>query len=1061
MDKFRKDRFQVGGYSPFHGRTVTRRPAAQLTIGELSVCNNFRNYYPGIRKRGGMEALHSEAFDIYEESMCGTWILGNGGPAHFSDVVWTAFADSWTEARDGGPSRMFLGDSTLPDAPMVSVDYGFTAQNARAIMMFDISGFVGTTITDATLRIETAFDAPALFGGPPNFDYMDICLVDVTAQVPPFFEIPDIFYDFTSNTLISDNIFTPSGVVGAEYTFTFNAAGLQHIQDVLNGIYGPGTIMGLMIKNYSFDYLNTPPVPTNVAYLYAPRLGADDSPPACHPDIPLFTGFASIDRFPISNWQFTKSWEEDPDTADFERHTFVQLSDGILLKATNEPPVFTAGVFGPLFYDSGDIILQPASYADIDGIMIFSDAISQHQLWAGNRQKIKGAHYDSQTYNTNFDVLSGGSDIWEFVVGNDSLDYQFGGLASTDVGLMVCCQTPADILNFVITQGNTNASPTRVLYWRGYQSGWGTATIVSDTTLNGSDGLAGSGSVTFTKSTAEVPATFAGITGYWYRIVPNGSAWSTITISSITYGNQEFVSLEHNLWDGISRIPAEVQVYDASDDKTFLYAAGSVVLNELTSSDRIYIGTADKVQFFEFDPGEQPNDNVSNTATITAVRGWKGVSFSSISFNDGSSGFSEKGQVTLYGSETLVEKHRFNDSNFALYWYEIQFTGGPLSEQANLSVTYAPVMTNVSEDYGAIGISNAAFKDRAAYSFNRFPHYLYVSSTIGPNVLSGTDFAILRAGDGRPNKIISMKKFHNELLVHQQERGMDGGCTTIFEGYSPSTFGRLVLSTRVGALNEDAVTVIDGPQGSVIRTDETAQTRAYWISRYGIYQTDGRIVTRISQDIQNYFDPRFPECLTKGKEGLAWAAYDSSCEVVRFGICSGEGAELPNVFPVYDLTTGDWLFDTFEDDANAPTTVGEVDAGSGSLPVIQMNYSKSWASRFNYGLNDNGDAIDAVAYLEMNAAAALLDLREVWIRMLAIEGAVLTFDILEDSRTYPDHEDELDMSAEETGDDVRRHRLVVNATQETHLTLVFRNNEIDTDTWLYDYSVDLGALGKR
>jgi len=1006
-----------------------------------------------------MESLHLEAFDSFEESQCGTDVPANGSPAHFSDVVWTASANSWAEARNGGASRILAGDPTIEDSPIYTVDYGFAAQNSRAILMFDISNFVGKTITGAQLRIETAVDIVTLLGGPPNFNYGDICMVDVTAQVPLASDIPDVFYDFTNYLLISDDIYVPSGVPGVEYIFEFNTDGIQYINNVLAGVYGPGTVMGIMFMNYSFDYLNDPPTPTNTLYAYAPRLGAADSPPVCHPDIPLWTGYASIDRFPISNWQFTKAWEEDPDTADYERHTFVQLSDGIVLKATNTPPAYTAGPFGPLFFDSGETILYPASYADIDGIMLFSDSVSQHQLWAGNRQKIKGANWDDGTYGTNFNVLSEGYDIWEQVVGNDSLSALVGSLASTDVGLMICCQTPADILNFQIDTGQTVASPTRVSYWRGYSSGWSAATILSDTTLDGSDGLGQSGTIKFTKALTEVPATFAGITGYWYRITPNGAAWSTVRISSITYGNMGFVSLTDNLWDGIMRLPAEVQVYDASEGKTFLYAAGSVVLNELVSADRIYIGTPEKVQFFEIDPGENPN---GNAATITDIDAWTGAAFAPLSFNDGSSAFTEKGQITLYTSEKLVEKHRFNDANFALYWYRIELSiATTLSEQVSISISYAPIMSNVSEDFGAIGISNAAFKDRGAYSFNRFPHYLYVSSSIGPNVLSGTDFAILRAGDGRPNKITSMKKFHNELLVHQEERGMDGGCTTIFEGYSPSTFGRLVLSTRVGALNEDAVTVIDGPEGAVIRTDETAQTRAYWISRYGIYQTDGRIVKRISQDIQNYFDPRFPECITRGKEGLAWAAYDSSCEVVRFGICSGEDAELPNIFPVYDLTTGDWLFDTFEDDANAPTTVGEVEAGSGPLPVIQMNYSKSWASRFNYGLNDNGDEIVAEAYLELNAAAALLDLREVWIRMLAIDDALLTFDILEDTRVNSDHGAELDMGAEEAGDDVRRHRLVVNATQVTHMTIVLKNDEVDTDTWLYDYSIDLGALGKR
>lgn len=1042
---------------PFHGRTITRRRPPQLSTGEMSICENFRNFYPGIRKRGGLVALHTVSLNLVSDEICTLGYLAD--PVDWPDVAIQRLGSDWVTARNNGPGVAYFNNpDSCDNAIQISSEPGLFAQVGRVLVPFDLSPFTGSGIQGGIIKFWMGFDIVDVFGPPPPYYDARLCLV----SSPLNYSVPFSYLDTDMDvfgTLISDDIAAPSGPVGEEISFTLNPDGVQFFNDVINLVYGPSRIATLFLMEYDHDYLDIEPPPNSI-YAYAPYQGCPPNHPdegLCYPNtMPIADILIEGDNYPISNYQFVKSEEENPDIDDYEKYTFLQMKSGALILAENEPPVQTIGAFGDTFFNSGESVPMPASYSDIAGIMLFSDWVNQHHMWAGKRQRIKDAFFDTGTFSSNVDFYKKGINIWDKVVENNNVSASILAIDSGDYGIFICCQTPATILNFIIDNPQVTATGLKIKYWRGYFLGFFDATITTDTTnVFGNDG-----SIEFSTS-GEVPANFGGIPGFWYRIVPDSGSFSAFSIFNISYGNQEFIQLTHNVWDGIPRIPEEVQVYIDAEDKYFTYPAGTVFIGEMVNDDRIYIGTFERVESFIVDPGESANDNVSNPATIDAVKFWDGTAFSNATYNDGSNGFSKRGQLNIWNADS-AEKVRFNDSDITLYWYEISIDVAPeLQDSVQISIEYVPLLKDVEAEIGAVGISNAAFKDRAAYAFSRYPSFVYISSTLGPNVLNGTDFSVLQAGDGRPNKIVSMKKFHNELLVHQEERGKDGGCTTLFEGYSPATFGRLVLSTRIGALNEDAVVVIDGADAAVIRTDETAQTRAYWISRYGIYMSDGRIVKRISDPIQNYFDPRYPECLRKGYENLAWAAYDSSAEVVRFGFVSGDEAELPNIFPVYDLTTGDFLFDKYVSESNYPMTFGEVDAGSGDNPVIQIHYGQEFACIANRGLADRDDAIISKCRIEMNEAAALLELNEVWLRCSVEEGGELFFRIYEDGVIYPEHSELISLEAEEAGDDVRRERFIKKAHEESHLSLELENNQIDIDLWLYDLNFELFILGNR
>ncbi|MCK5612249.1 hypothetical protein KAR91_60820, partial [Candidatus Pacearchaeota archaeon] len=71
-----------------------------------------------------------------------------------------------------------------------------------------------------------------------------------------------------------------------------------------------------------------------------------------------------------------------------ETHFYAQFSDGDVLESTNDPPtVATAAVFGTNEAHSGTTKangMTPASWGNVDDILLYSNGVDQHQVYAGD-----------------------------------------------------------------------------------------------------------------------------------------------------------------------------------------------------------------------------------------------------------------------------------------------------------------------------------------------------------------------------------------------------------------------------------------------------------------------------------------------------------------------------------------------------------------------------------------------------------------------------------------------------------------------------------------------------
>lgn len=705
-----------------------------------------------------------------------------------------------------------------------------------------------------------------------------------------------------------------------------------------------------------------------------------------------------------------------------EKHFYAQMSDGDIWESTNLPPVVTTGAFGTVIF-AGAAGQVPASWSVIRDMMLFSNGKNKHQIYGGTGSTIDkfivfkgGASIP--------DVPQGGEDYSDQVMDGDDgtvavLD-NLANYAAYDC-IFFKLPVPGKSIRLTVTKPNGNAATAAVYYWKNDNT-WAAASMGTDGTAVTGATLAQTGAITWTAPTDMIPKYAFGVDGYWYQLRFSATLDAEVEISQVTYSS-DWKPIE-NIWDSVTVYGIEVQVEGVSQWET--YAAGAVDLSELAGGKKICVAFADPVEGIYIDPGGTPN---TSGCTLSSLKYWDGAAFTSVGTpTDGSVGMSQAGWITF--PRKAAQPHQLHTSMYQAYWYEIIWS------QAIAVDTVVAIQGMPFFDINELGnsYSNAVWKDRACYTFDRWGAYIYVSSANSPLALNGTDYGILKAGDGRANRVVGMRKFHNDLMVWQQELGVEGGCITIFEGYSPTTFGKLVLSTRIGSMNNNSMCVVDGVLTST-KTDETIKTLAFSLSRYGACVTDGLTVSICSDDIQNYFDPTKPECIRYGYEQEMWLAHDSAFNVIRLGLVSGATATKCNVFPVFDLATKTWSFDTPAQELSCATVV---EPGSGQAPVVMVGggIDDGTVYQLNYGVNDIDAAVVSTIEMSINHKANVLRLGEILVRMAAQTAGSVALSVYDNGNHK--FTKQLSMAGERANNTSRRHRFSCDVTSDL-MALVITN----------------------
>ena len=652
-----------------------------------------------------------------------------------------------------------------------------------------------------------------------------------------------------------------------------------------------------------------------------------------------------------------------------EPHFLAQMSDGDVLGATTPPPGITTGAFGSELYDGGTS-QNPGSWSVIDDKLLHSNGVDQHQIYGGTLSPVQklvvynfaavpptvptiGEDYSVEVSDGRFDTVA-------------ILDSLNTFASATWGTVFICTPVPANTIRFRVEKPNGTVS-TATLFYKKTDNTWSDTSMTDGTQTGGNTTLAREGSMTWTIPTDEKSTYAFGVSGFWYQLRVSVQLDSEVEVSAVTFA-APFQDLR-NVWDGIPVDAVEVQVEGSTQYSRF--AAGSVDLGSVANGKKIVIASADRLEGIYIDTGSTPN---ATGTTITSLKYWDGDSFTTVgTTTDDTSGMSSPGWITF--PRQTAYKHQFGTSTFYAYWYELIWN---TTISADV-IAYIRTMPYFDVgDFGKVGKASAVWRNRGVYTFDRNPEYLYITRPRLPLALNGFDTFIKETGDGRPYEVVAMKNFYSELMVWQNEEGVDGGTLSLFYELDQDP---IVISTRVGTFSQKSADVVDGIAVTA-ETDAPAKTLAFFLSRLGVCVCDGRLVTIISDDIQNYFDPEKTECIRRGYEKENWLKYDSTDRVIRMGLVSGTSATVPNIFPVYDLVDGSFYFDT---PAQELSCMSEVEAFSGDVNRIQVGggVDDGFVYRVNTGTDDVAAAIVSYVQTELDAGGLEFDLSEVITRTKA------------------------------------------------------------------------------
>ncbi len=644
--------------------------------------------------------------------------------------------------------------------------------------------------------------------------------------------------------------------------------------------------------------------------------------------------------------------------------------------------------------------------------------------------------------------------------------------------LLICSKIQPNRLTFTIPYPNGSTSTALVSYMT--STGWKNLTV-TDGTSSSSKTLATTGaSMTWTQPTDSIPYFMYGVNGFWVKIAFTAALDSKVEISKCTYGSA-WTPIQ-DVWDGnlVDAIEAQTYIDASAASKRYLaqkigqvqtlgssgssgggggtlylpitqrntnttkpspytiYGSSAITVGGITASDKVYFSSPDPIVGFYVDVGATPNTTASTAINSVYYINTVGTGVSVGSFTDGTAGLSKSGYVTFL-RQSGITPVQFNDTGYSAYWY--YFTvDQTISADTEISIQVMPYY-DIS-NYG-LGLCNGVWKSKMVYVFDKDPAYIYIVDPSNIQSISSSSTLVWKVGDGRNNKIVNIKQFYNELMVFQEEKGSGGGCLTLIQGTKADDMGAIHISNYYGTMNSKSVSIVENEDGH----------RIYFLSKKGIMVSDGRGATYVKgfDKVRNYFDPSDTDCIRNGYESYMYLDYDSVFNVLKIGLTTGSGTN-NNVFLVYDLILGEFMCDTY---ANNFTCEYECDATYGVSPVVRLGggQSNGFIYVLNSGLNDVTTAISGEVDIELNNRGKVIRDCEMILRVKTQTGS-MTLTPFRNGVTNSSLAKTLLLTAERTGDRIRRHRIPLNFVDQN--TTVKLTHATASESWyLLDWGVNI------
>jgi len=514
--------------------------------------------------------------------------------------------------------------------------------------------------------------------------------------------------------------------------------------------------------------------------------------------------------------------------------------------------------------------------------------------------------------------------------------------SSTAIYLYVGSVMPLQEFKFYIGTVNTSASSMSVYYWDG--SSWTSVDNLSDGTASGGKSLAQTGSVTFDTTVSIAKLKYInGIVLYWYKVVVDKiSANTSITYVTVNFPFQEL----KDIWDGVPREVTSFQVYKSStyhdytinvrEDNYSSADSGTYAgLGGLEASNYFVAGFSDRLIGINFNfVGDKVNTRAN---TILSVYYWDGSSWTSVGdITDGTSeggvSFAKNGAVTWSPISFQNEFTKEINNSTQLYYYKFQF-----SEELSASVHL----------YYVTGI--AAQKEIGAYKFPMLAHnrlWLCCDAKDRKNKVICSSEGTLVAFNGEDSVEYEFgddSEITGAAWLYSQYGSSLYNVTIFFKrnemwaliGDDPETWIKYRISGIIGCVAPETIKVVD-LEPDVVPT--LSRCVVIWQGADGIYLSDGRTPTRISDDIKDIFDVRSSTVINQSKIGDSTADWDGYNQEYHFYYASGSSTTLDKEL-VFSFRKKAWF---------------EIDRTSDKRIQVSTQVKDTNGNTYNYGFIDTG-----------------------------------------------------------------------------------------------------------
>jgi hypothetical protein len=526
-------------------------------------------------------------------------------------------------------------------------------------------------------------------------------------------------------------------------------------------------------------------------------------------------------------------------------------------------------------------------------------------IWRGN-VNFPTAVWKYNSASTSFTLFAD-----EMFDSDDNTVMALDGL-NTDEFIYVLSDMPLDTINIVMGDLNAVICAMDVEDFNGT---WNSVASLDDQTETGGDTPFGvSGAIKWTPGGDEVQTTIESVPGFAYRISFSEVLTNPTSVTGISVHAP--LGTVANIWNNRQVPPTGCYVLSGGVHTDYMAYINNTVesqyldLSLVDEGDKIYFGfpqRVNKILIWMAADGQNTN-NVSLTSIKYFDQAGAPITVGTIvdTTETATEMFSQKGYFSWVAPAEYLEKRTIiAGDEIPMFWYEVIVDDELVDPTYVYYVQGVPVTESIDPARGVFAYKRRCWQIAPRNHENKVRY----SAQDLPNTFNGHDSGYIAFGE-RP--LARAAPFYNETLLFADTE------LWMLQGNSPTNFGRIRLSAKIGTNSAESVVNIES---GVIVADSLKVVVA-WQFFDGFWMFDGVRVWKISApDIDSFFDPDHEDYIPHAYLDQTVGEYDYATQTVRWSVYSGAGATSPTKVIVMHFPTLNYGIFDYATDIDAMLSV--------------------------------------------------------------------------------------------------------------------------------------------